>query len=373
MDLPEMTLPGFFRGKIARERGVAFLSTLLFFLSLSPFSAYAFPQSVRIPPDVIRTLGIKTKIVSLESGFRVIRSNGTVALIDDRIRYVTARSIHRLTIFGYIRNVYADTGDLVLKGQVLVTVFSPDYIEAQQEYLQAIRLEKINENHASTRTFSPRILEAAISRLKNLGVIDREIKILEKSGVVHRHLKIRAPISGYVLKKNVVSGQSVNSGDRLFVIGNMDWVRVNAQIYQQNVHSLALGETMKVHLPESQEVLSGRVVYISPMTDPKTRTVTVRGIFFNNPIRLRPGMFLPVETLVPSGKHEIWIPREAVFLDAGRKIVFLQKGTDTFLLREVRVGHAEGGLVSVFNGVSPGDRLVVVNGFWVKAQFERQK
>ncbi len=331
------------------------------------------PESVRLPPDVVRTLGIKTEIVTARGGYRIIHSNGTVALIDDRMRYVTARSIHRLTIFGYVQNVYADTGDLVLKGQVLVTVFSPDYIEAQQEYLQAIRLEKISDKSVSTRVLSPRILEAALSRLRNLGVIDREIDLLGRTGIVHRHLNIRAPISGYVLKKNVVSGQSVNSGDRLFVIGNTDWVRINAQVYQQNVHSLALGETMKVLLPETHEVLSGRIVYISPVTDPKTRTVMVRGIFYNKPLRLRPGMFLPVETIVPSGGRDIWIPREAVFLNGPRKIVFLQKGPDTFLLREVAVGHSEGGLVPVLRGVKAGDRLVIQNGFWVKAQFERQK
>jgi Cu(I)/Ag(I) efflux system membrane fusion protein len=318
-------------------------------------------------------LGIKTQIVTAGKGYRVIRSNGTVALIDDRMRYVTARSIHRLTIFGYVRNVYADTGDLVIKGQVLVTVFSPDYIEAQQEYLQAIRLEKISDRSSATRTFSPRILEAALSRLRNLGVIEREIDRLNRTGVVHRHLKIRAPISGYVLTKNVVSGQSVNSGDRLFIIANMDWVRVNAQIYQQDIHALALGQTMKIYLPETHDVISGRVVYISPITDPRTRTVTVRGIFFNKPIRLRPGMFLPVGIIVPSGGHEIWIPRDALFLDGTRPIVFLQKGQDTFLAREVAVGHSEGGLVPVIRGLRPGDRLVVKNGFWVKAQFERQK
>ncbi|EQD25663.1 MAG: Secretion protein HlyD [Leptospirillum sp. Group IV 'UBA BS'] len=338
-----------------------------------PRPAEALPDQVRIPPDVVRTLGIETMVVSPGRGVRVIRTNGVVAMIDDRIRYVTPRSIHRLAIFGYVRRVYADTGDLVTRGQVLVTVFSPDYIEAQQEYLQSIRLERISDRSPSTRPFSPKIREAALARLKNLGVVDREIALLEKTGIVHKNLKIRSPISGYVLTKMAVSGQAINSGDRLFVIANLDWVRINAQVYQQDVPFLGLGQTMKVRLPDTGLTLSGRVIYISPVTDPKTRTVTVRGIFFNKPLRLRPGMFLPVRVLVPAGGTGLWIPKKAVFLAGGHPVVFLQEQKDLFRIRRVSVGASEGGLVPVTSGLHPGERLVVRNGFWVKAQFERGK
>ncbi len=351
----------------------SFLLFLPVFLSGAPATARSLPDQVRIPPDVVRTLGIGSTVVAAGGGVRVIRTNGAVALIDDRMRYVTARSIHRLSIFGYVRQVYTDTGDLVAKGQVLVTVFSPDYIEAQQEYLQAIRLEKISDRSRATRPFSPRIREAALSRLRNLGVVDREIALLDRTGIVHQNLKIRSPIAGYVLNKNVVSGQAVNSGDRLFVVANLDWVRINAQVYQQDVPFLALGQRMKVRLSGSGEPVTGRVVYISPVTDRKTRTVTVRGVFFNKPLRLRPGMFLPVRIFVPSGGSGIWIPKKAVFLAGGHQVVFLQVKGDLFLVRRVKVGTSEGGLVPVQEGLRPGDRLVVRNGFWVKAQFERRK
>ncbi len=346
---------------------------LLIFLMGAPPAVRAFPDQVRIPPDVVRTLGIGSIVVEPGRGVRVIRTNGAVALIGDRMRYVTARSIHRLSIFGYVRQVYADTGDLVDKGQVLVTVFSPDYIEAQQEYLQAIRLERISDGSRATRPFSPRIREAALSRLRNLGVVDREIALLEKTGIVHRNLKIRSPLAGYVLKKNVVSGQAVNSGDRLFVIANLDWVRINARVYQQDVPFLSLGQRMKVRISGSGETVSGRVVYISPVTDRKTRTVTVRGVFFNKPLRLRPGMFLPVRILVPSGGTGLWIPKKAVFLAGGHKVVFVKEKGDLFRMRRVTVGTSEGGLVPVREGLRPGEHLVVRNGFWVKAQFERRK
>ena len=348
--------------------GVALLGSLFF-----PAALRAEDEEIRMAPDVIRTLGIADEVLTPGRGHRIIRSNGEVALIDDRVRYVTARSIHRLSIFGYVHNIYVDTGDQVLAGQVLLTAFAPDYIEAQQEYLQAIRLEKITEKSQRKHSLSPKIREAALARLKNLGVVDREIRRLEATGVIRRYLKIRSPLTGYVLKKNVVDGQSINSGDRLFVIGNLDWVRVNARVYEQDLPSLSLGEEMQIRPPKSGNILVGHIAYISPLADPRTRTVVVRGIFRNTPLSLRPGMYLPVRIVVPSRGTTLWLPKSAVFLSGGHRVVFVREGTDRFLMRTVTVGASEEGLVPVLSGLHPGERIVIRNGFWVKAQFERQK
>ncbi|MGC8530224.1 MAG: efflux RND transporter periplasmic adaptor subunit [Leptospirillia bacterium] len=348
--------------------GLALVGGLFF-----PPSLRAEEEKVRIPPDVIRTLGITDEVLSPGRGHRVIRSNGEVDLIDDRVRYVTARSIHRLSIFGYVHNIYVDTGDKVLSGQVLMTAFAPDYIEAQQEYLQAIRLEKITEKAQGKHSLSPKIREAALARLKNLGVVDREIRRLEATRVIRRYLKIRSPLTGYVLKKNVIDGQSINSGDRLFVIGNLDWVRVNARVYEQDLPSLSIGEVMRIRPPKSTETLVGHIEYISPLADPRTRTVIVRGIFRNTPLILRPGMYLPVRIIVPSRGNTLWVPKSAVFLSGGHRVVFVREGVDRFLLRNVTVGSSEEGLVPVLSGLRPGERIVIHNGFWVKAQFERKK
>ena len=352
---------------------------VLLLLGLTLGGTLSFPGSlraeegIRLAPDVIRTLGIQDETLAPGRGHRIIRSNGEVALIDDRVRYVTARSIHRLSIFGYVHNIYVDTGDEVLQGQVLMTAFAPDYIEAQQEYLQAIRLEKITTKPGGRHSLSPQIREAALSRLKNLGVVDREITRLEATGVVRRYLKIRSPLTGYVLKKNVIDGQSINSGDRLFVIGNLDWVRVNARVYEQDLPALALREEMRIRPPKSSRSLVGHIAYISPLADPRTRTVIVRGVFRNTPLSLRPGMYLPVRVIVPSRGNTLWVPKSALFLSGGHRVVFVREGEDHFLMRSVKVGSSEEDLVPVLSGLRSGERIVVHNGFWVKAQFERKK
>jgi len=356
------------------RRGVLLGATLALIALIGIFSLpgpLRAEESIRMAPDVVRTLGIVDEAMAPGRGHRIIRSNGVVALIDDRVRYVTARSIHRLTIFGYVHNIYVDTGDEVGRGQVLMTAFSPDYIEAQQEYLQAIRLERISGG-GGPHSLSPKIRDAALARLRNLGVVDREIRRLEQTGTVRRNLKIRSPLAGYVLKKNVIDGQAINSGDQLFVIGNLDWVRVNARVYEQDLPFLALGQEIRIRPPKSPTSLVGRIVYISPLTDPRTRTVIVRGIFRNIPLTLRPGMYLPVRIVVPALGTTLWLPKGAVFLSGGQKVVFVREGEDRFVMRPVVVGPSEEGLVPVRSGLRPGERVVVHNGFWVKAQFERK-
>lgn len=329
---------------------------------------------VSLSPDAVRSLGISAHPYSPRHGNRHIRISGVVALIDDRVSYITVRSLGVSTqIFGRIGKVYADTGDYVTKYQLLVTVFSPDYIEAQQEYLQAIKLAKISGKDPSSKRFARKITEAAVMKLRNLGVMKGEIDSLGKTGLIRRHLPIRSNIDGYVLKKNAISGQTVYSGARLFTIGNMDWVRVNGQVYQQDVPGVKLGERMEIRIMESRAHLSGHVIYISPIADPKTRTVLVRGIFANKNLLLRPGMFVSVDLLVPyQGKH-LWVPRESVFLENNRTVLFIQKKPGQFQMVPVQAGRSEGGKIPISDHLSSGVRIVDHNGFWIKAQFEKSK
>ena len=329
---------------------------------------------ISLSPDTVRSLGITSHPYSPRHGARRIRISGVVALIDDRVSYVTVRSLGVSTqIFGRIGKVYADTGDHVTKYQVLVTVFSPDYIEAQQEYLQALKLAEISGKDPANQGFSEKITEAAVMKLRNLGVLEGEIDTLRKTQRIRRYLAIRSDINGYVLKKNAISGQTVYSGARLFTIGNMDWVRVNGRLYQQDIPGVNLGDRMKILVPESHMRLSGHVIYISPTADPRTRTVLVRGIFANQNLVLRPGMFVSVDLLVPYRGQHLWVPRESVFLENNRTVLFIQKKPGLFQMVPVQAGHSEGGKVPVSDHLSPGVRIVDHNGFWIKAQFEKMK
>lgn len=329
-------------------------------------------QVVTLSPQVVRTLGIASHVYGPKHGNHRIHISGTVALIDDRVSYVTVRSLGTSNqIFGRVQKVYADTGDHVLKKQVLATVFSPDYIEAQQEYLQSVKLVSISGNDPSSQKLSRRIIQAAVMKLSNLGVLKGEIERLAKTRHLSRYLKIRSDLDGYVLVKKAIAGQTVYSGDRLFTIGNMDWVRVNGQIYQQDMAGVRVGDRMEIRIPETNHRMWGHITYISPTADPKTRTVLVRGIFENRHLLLRPGMFVSVYLHVPYRGRRLWVPRESVFLEKGRTVLFVEQSEGRYMMVEVSSGHSEEGLIPVHNHLPPSVRIVDRNGFWLKAQFEK--
>jgi Cu(I)/Ag(I) efflux system membrane fusion protein len=346
-------------------------------LSSVPVLSQAAPDLTGAPPvvlpeETVRSLGIVSHTFFPRTGVRRIHVTGVVALIDDRISYVTVRGLGINTqIFGRVRKVYGDTGDYVTKSQVLATVFSPDYIEAQQEFLQSLKLAGISGTGSNSIALSRQVTDAALLKLKNLGVVDSDLERLRKTGKIHRHLAIRSSISGYILQKNAISGQTVYTGDRLFTIGNTDWIRVNSQVYQQDIQEVLLGQQMEVHIPDSKLRLSGHVIYISPMADPQTRTVLVRGLFRNESLILRPGMFVSVDILVPYKGRHLWVPRESVFLENDRNVVFIQVGPGRFQMVPVDVGRTEEGWVPIRTDLPPGTRIVDKNGFWVKAQYEK--
>lgn len=339
----------------------------------SPTTDSSPSTSIVLPSGTVLTLGIASHPYYPRHGIRKIHITGIVALIDDRVSYATARSVGITQIFGRVRKVYADTGDYVVKSQVLATVFSPDYIEAQQEYLQAIALAQISGSGPGNARLSDQITNAALLKLENLGVIEKDIERLRTSKRIRRHLPIRSAINGYVIQKNAIAGQTVYTGDRLFTIGNTDWVRVNSEVYQQDIREVLLGQGMEIRIPDSHLRLSGHVIYISPMADPQTRTVLVRGLFKNEGLTLRPGMFVSVDILVPYKGRRLWVPRESVFLEKDRSVVFVQLDQNRFQMIPVHAGRTEEGWVPIRTDLPPGTRIVDRNGFWVKAQFEKSR
>jgi Cu(I)/Ag(I) efflux system membrane fusion protein len=327
---------------------------------------------IELSPRTVQSLGIGSHLYGPRHGNHRIHVSGVVALIDDRVSYVTVRSLGVSNqIFGRVRKVYADTGDHVVKGQLLATLFSPDYLEAQQEYLQSIKLASVSGKDPSSQDLSRKIIQAAVMKLVNLGVARPEIDRLRKTGLLARYLKMRADLDGYVLVKNAIAGQTVYSGDRLFTIGNMDWIRVNGHVYQQDMEGVRVGDRMEVRIPESDTRMRGRIIYISPMADPKTRTVLVRGIFKNRHLLLRPGMYVSVHLFVPYKGQHLWVPREAVFLERGHAVLFVERSKGKYEMVRVHAGHSESGMVPVQDHLPPSVRIVDQNGFWLKAQFEK--
>jgi len=323
-----------------------------------------------LPPDTISKLSIESHVYHSERANKSLSVYGIAQVAEDRVSDVTVPVLGLgAQVAGHVHGVYVDFGDFVHKGQALVRIYSPDYIDAQAAYLGAMALLKASPGDEASLS----VLASATERLRNMGVPAREIRELKRSGHPHREQVIHSQIDGIVLVKNVVKGQTITAGQRLFEIGNIDIIRVNGHVPQETVHRVHLGDPLRVSLPDGKGVVSGHVVYISPVEDPVTRTVLVRGLFPNRPLRIRPGMFVTMEIGLSGNKPRFWLPRRAVYLENGRVVVFVETSPGHFRMIPVKRGNAWGGRVPVTGPFPPSPRIVDQNGYWVKAQFERMK
>ena len=323
-----------------------------------------------LPADTISKLSIESHVYHSEVGKKSLSVYGVAQVADDRISDVTVPVFGLgAQVAGHVHGVYVDFGDFVRKGQPLVRIYSPDYIDAQAAYLGALALLKASPGDSASLA----VLASATERLRNMGVPVQEIQALKRTGHPHREQVIHSQINGVVLVKNVVKGQTITAGQRLFEIGNIDVIRINGHVPQETVYRIHLGDPLHVFLPDGKGTISGHVVYISPVEDPVTRTVLVRGLFSNRPLRIRPGMFVSMEVGLSGNTPRFWLPRRAVYLVSGHPVVFTESAPGHFRMIPVKRGNAWGGRVPVTGPFPPSPHIVDQNGYWVKAQFERMK
>ena len=361
----------------ARKRSIlTFPGPIVFLMALILFfpgneTVYALEAGeVSLPEDTISKLSIESHLYHQELGKKSLSVYGVAQVADDRVSDVTVPVLGLgAQVAGHVHGVYADFGDFVRKGQPLVRIYSPDYIDAQAAYLGAIALLKASPGDSASLA----VVASATERLRNMGVSSHEIQDLKRSGHSHREQVIHSQINGVVLVKNVVKGQTITAGQRLFEIGNIDVIRINGHVPQEMVHRIHLGDPLKVFLPDGEKNVSGHVVYISPVEDPVTRTVLVRGLFPNRPLRIRPGMFVTMKIGLSGSTPRFWLPRRAVYLVSGRSVVFTENTPGHFHMVPVKRGNAWAGRVPVSGPFPPSPMIVDQNGYWVKAQFERMK
>ncbi len=353
------------------------LSVSLFVALFTPLSgvgvrtaiASGFPVAT-LSQTTVRKLSIESHVYHSEQGGKSLSVFGVAQVADDRVSDVTVPVLGLgAQVAGHVHGVYADYGDFVHKGQPLVLLYSPDYIDAQAGYLGALALMKASHDDPASQA----VLRSATLRLRNMGVSPQEIRQLRQTGNARREQVIHSQIDGVVLVKNVVKGQTITAGQKLFEIGNIDLIRVNGKVPQELVHRVRLGDRLLVHLSDGGSPLSGKVIYISPVEDPLSRTVLVRGLFRNRPLRIRPGMFLTMQIFLSGGQPQFWVPRSAVYLVGGHPVIFQEVSDGRYRMISVTRGNAWGGRVPVSGDLPSEPRIVDTNGYWVKAQFERQK
>src|ERR1700722_8931429 len=294
---------------------------------------------VQLTPDRMQSIGVKTGTVEWKQISDHIRATGTVEINELQVSYVQVR------FSGYIRKVFADaTYQFVNKGDPLLTIYSPELIATQNEYLLAIKNERLlNQSSVDgVASGAAALTAAAEARLRQWDVPQTEIARVKETGKPIRDLEIASPVSGYITERNALPNLYVEPATRLYSIADLSRVWVYAQIFQDDVGRLKPGDPARITVDSySGRVFQGRIESILPQVDMATRTVRVRLDIANPEVKLKPGMFVNVDFETNLGRQLV-VPATAVLQSGTRQLAFLDEGGGRVTPKEVVAGRRVG-------------------------------
>jgi RND family efflux transporter MFP subunit len=315
-------------------------------------------QTIAIDPVTTQNMGIRTAVVTRGPLRRNIRTVGTIDYNETALEDVTTK------FKGWIDKLYVDaTGQQVHRGDPLFEIYSPELYSAQREYLIAIEQGTNTPDGASLRV-------SALTKLKYLDISAGQIAELERTGQPSKTLRILAPMDGVVVEKMVVQGQMVDAGMKLYRLADLGLVWVQAQIYEQDLAYVKLGQEATVtlsYLPDRE--FRGRVTYIYPNVDEKTRTARVRMEFHNPGFFLKPGMFATVQVSSELDPSVLLVPDMAILRSGEKNTVFVALEAGKFDPRNIALGpQAENDMYQVISGLKEGERIVTSGQFMLDSE-----
>jgi len=325
----------------------------------------AVPGAIKISPDKQQLIGVQTSLVEYHDVQKTIRAVGQVDYAEPRQAFVTTK------FEGYIEELFVDyTGKLVEKGQPLFTIYSPDLVSTQEEYLLAIKTQKSMAQNTSAQAAAGAnaLLESTKRRLSLWDITDREIEEMARSGKITKTLTIDSPIRGYVVEKMAVRGLKVMPGVNLYQIADLSTVWILADIYEYEIPLVKLGQEATVTLTyDASEVFKGRVTYVYPTLSPETRTGKVRLEFPNPDQKLKPGMYANVN-LQSEASKQLAVPEEAVMDSGVEQIVFVAHEGGYFEPRKVVIGPKVGDRFIILSGLKEGEKVVTSGNFLIDSE-----
>jgi Cu(I)/Ag(I) efflux system membrane fusion protein len=316
-------------------------------------------QPIAIDPVTIQNMDIRTTTVLRGPLRRTIRTVGVVDYDETTLGDVTTK------FKGWIEKLDVNaTGQLVMRGDPLFEIYSPDLYSAQVEYLLATGLP----TNATSGAEGIRI--SALTKLKFYDISDGQIAALEKMRQAQKTMRILAPQDGFVVEKNVTEGQMVDAGMKIYRLADLGLIWIQADIYEQDLAYIKLGQEATVtlsYLPDRE--FRGRVTYIYPNVDEKTRTARVRMEFHNPGYFLKPGMFATVKVVSELEPSVLLIPDMAILRSGEKATVFVALDGGKFEPRTVTLGpQAENDEYEVLSGVSEGERIVTSGQFMLDSE-----
>ncbi|MDZ7660539.1 efflux RND transporter periplasmic adaptor subunit [Fodinibius sp.] len=329
---------------------------------------------VKINPVVVQNMNVRTATVQQKDLSTVVSAVGKVEFDEQKLFNVNPK------ISGWVEQLYVDyTGKMVQQGQPLFSIYSPELVTTQREYLLALKTrDKVEaSSFEAIRAGGNSLLEATKKRLEYWDIPSSEIDQLEKTGDIKKAVTLTSPATGMVLHKNAVEGEFIKAGTSAYKIADLSTVWVQTSVYDYEVPWIEVGQQAQMELSyQPGKTYHGTVAYVYPTLDQKTRTVQVRLEFSNPNLELKPGMFANVRIQTRPKSNVTVIPNEAIIRTGERNIVFVAKGEGAFEPREVTLGM-EGGQrnneIEVLERVKAGEQIVTSAQFLFDSESRLQE
>lgn len=324
------------------------------------------PAGAVVIPAVARQLiGVRNAPAAYRALEQEIRTVGTVDVNERGLTQVT------LKVSGWIKDVFVNSvGRPVRRGEPLFTLYSPDLLVTQDEYLLALKTQAqlAASPLAEAKANTVALVGSARERLRLWDLTDEQIAALERRGKAEPVLTVYAPSTGIVLKREAVPGKYVEPGTTLYEVADLSTVWISADIYESEVTAVKLDQPVSVTFTAyPRETFRGNVSYIYPSLNTEARTVRVRLELPNPGLKLKPGMYGNV-TLQTDSVNTLVVPKEAVLETGLRQLVFLDRGEGAYVPYPVKLGRRSQDFVEVLEGLNEGDRIVTSANFLLDAE-----
>jgi RND family efflux transporter MFP subunit len=325
---------------------------------------------VTLTPQRLQSIGVKTGVVEYRQVHDEIQTTGNVEADETRLAEVQVR------FAGWIQKVYADsTFKQVQKGQRLLTIYSPELVRTENEYLLARQNRELlaQSTVPGVASGAGTLLSSATERLKQWGIPEREIAELENTGQIKREMDIDSPASGFIVERNALPTMYVQPGTKLYSIADLSSLWVYAQVFQNDIGRVKVGDSAAVTVDSYPgRTFPGRVSFISPQLDQTTRTAKVRLEIPNPDMKLSLGMFVNVKLDLALGRQLV-VPASGIYQSGTRQIAFVDHGDGHFEPREIEAGARAGDdFVVVTTGLKAGERIATSANFLLDSESQLQ-
>lgn len=322
--------------------------------------------TVKIDGVTVQNIGVRTVKALQTTLSHTVRAVGRVAYDEERMVHLHPKTE------GWIEKLHVDkTGQWVKKNTDLLSIYSPQLVASQQEYILALNNLKALEKSPikDIRRGAEELAKSSRERLKLLDMPAHQLRALERSHKIKKSLHIHTPAAGIVMKIGAREGQFVTPATEIYMIADLRKIWVYADIYEYELPWVKEGDPVEMQLAGIPgKTFKGHLAYIYPYAEAKTRTIKVRLVFDNAQLLLKPEMFAEVTIYAGKQMNAVVIPSEAIIRSGSRNQVFVIRAPGKFEPRLVTLGMASNGKVAVLEGVKAGEEVVTSAQFLIDSE-----